>query len=49
MLNIEYKEGIKQGRLIEIESQIADAEFNLKSLKQSKKTLEEQIEKLRAM
>ncbi len=44
-----YKEGIKQGRLIEIEYQIADAEFNLKRLKQSKKTLEEQIEKLKAM
>ena len=39
----EYKVALKRGRLIEIESQIADVALNLKQLKKTKVTLQDEI------
>ena len=39
----EYKVALKRGRLIEIESQIADVAWNLKQLKKIKVTLQDEI------
>ena len=43
----DYKEGIKQGRLIEVDTQIWNAEHELKRLKSLKAELEEDIRLLK--
>lgn len=42
-----YKEGMKQGRLIEVDMQILNAEHELKRLKSLKAELEEDIRLLK--
>tara|TARA_Y100000389_G_C16948824_1_gene265466 strand:+ start:19 stop:174 length:156 start_codon:yes stop_codon:yes gene_type:complete len=43
----DYKEGMKQGRLIEVDMQILNAEHELKRLKSLKAELEEDIRLLK--